>query len=203
LILLFAPPFQHSERSPGYVQAYPPGVRENGGQYTHAAVWVAMAHARQGNGKRAVELLRMLNPIELTRSPAGIARYKCEPYVLAGDVYSLEGHVGQGGWTWYTGSSAWMYRVWLEEVLGFRLRGKTLAINPTIPAQWPGFSIFYTYGSSRYRIHVDNPERTGRGIAWIELDGNRLQEGIIPLEDDGREHNVRIQLGRLKNAMNY
>lgn len=203
LVLLFTPPFQRSERNPGYVQSYPPGVRENGGQYTHAAAWVAMALARQGNGKRAVEVLRMLNPIELTRSPSGILRYKCEPYVLAGDVYSLEGRVGQGGWTWYTGSSAWMYRVWLEEVLGFKLRGGTLMVDPVIPAQWPGFSIRYVYGNSVYRIEVDNPERTGRGVAWIELDGTRLQAGPIPLVDDGRAHEVRIQLGRLRNAVSY
>jgi cyclic beta-1,2-glucan synthetase len=203
LILLFTPAFEHSDRDPGYVRAYPPGVRENGGQYTHAAIWVAMAFARQGNGKRAVELLRMLNPVELTRSPAGISRYRCEPYVLAGDVYSLDGHVGQGGWTWYTGSSSWMYRAWIEEVLGFRLRGSSLAIDPTIPAQWPGFEITYAYRTSVYRIHVDNPERTGRGIAWVELDGTRLQDGIIPLEDDGREHSVRVQLGRLRTAINY
>jgi cyclic beta-1,2-glucan synthetase len=162
-----------------------------------------MAFARQGNGKRAVELLRMLNPIELTRSPAGIARYKCEPYVLAGDVYSLEGHVGQGGWTWYTGSSAWMYRVWIEEVLGFKLRGKTLSINPVIPAQWPGFSITYVHGRSLYRINVDNSERRGHGIARVELDGNRLKDGTITLEDDGREHRVQIQLGRMRSAINY
>lgn len=203
LILLFTPPFQNSEPNPGYVRAYPPGVRENGGQYTHAAIWVAMAFARQGNGKRAVELLRMLNPVELTRSPAGLARYKCEPYAIAGDVYSLEGHVGQGGWSWYTGSSAWMYRAWIEEVLGFKLRGNRLAVDPTIPAQWPGFSIFYRYGKSTYQINVDNPERTGRGIAWIELDGKRLADGIIPLVDDEREHEVRIQLGRMRTAINY
>jgi cellobiose phosphorylase len=203
LVLLFTPPFQHSNPNPGYVGSYPPGVRENGGQYTHAAAWVAMAFARQGNGKRAVELLRMLNPIELTASPAGISRYRCEPYVLAGDVYSLEGRVGQGGWTWYTGSSAWVYRVWIEEVLGFRLRGNTLAIDPVIPAQWPGFEISYVYGNSKYRIRVENPEWTGRGIAWLELDGRRLPGETIPLRDDGREHEVRVQLGRLKNAINY
>ena len=135
----------------------------------------------------------MLNPIELTRSPAGMSRYKCEPYVLAGDVYSLEGQVGRGGWTWYTGSSAWMYRVWIEEVLGFKLRGKTLAIDPIIPAQWPGFSITYAYGRSKYRINVENPQRTGRGIARGELDGALLTDEFITLEDDGREHSVRTR----------
>jgi cyclic beta-1,2-glucan synthetase len=195
LILLFTPPFQNSEPSPGYIKAYPPGVRENGGQYTHAALWVALAYLRQGNGKRAVELLRMLNPIELTRSPADVARYKCEPYVLAADVYSLEGHVGRGGWTWYTGSSAWMYRVWIEEVLGFKLRGQTLSIDPTIPPEWPGFSLSYVHGNSTYRVAVSNPEHIGHGIASVSVDGERLPSGWIQLQDDGRSHIVQIQMG--------
>lgn len=195
LILLFTPAFQHSERNPGYIRAYPPGVRENGGQYTHAAVWVAMAFARQGNGSRAAELLRMLNPIELTKSPADISRYKCEPYVVAGDVYSLEGHVGRGGWTWYTGSSSWMYRAWVEEVLGLRLRENTLTIDPVIPSEWPGYTMVYTRGNSRYRISVENPEKAGRGVAWVELDGTRLPGASIELTDDGKEHRVQVRLG--------
>ena len=203
LILLFTPPFQNAEPNPGYIKAYPPGVRENGGQYTHASLWVALAFARQGNGKRAVELLRMLNPIELTRSPAGVARYKGEPYAVAADVYSLEGHVGRGGWTWYTGSSAWMYRIWIEEVLGFKRRGKTLTINPTIPEEWPGFSLTYAYGNSSYRVTVVNPEHVGHGIAGVELDGEWLQGGTIPLRDDGSEHRVQVRMGgeKLGTAM--
>ncbi len=195
LILLFSPPFQNAEPSPGYIRAYPPGVRENGGQYTHAALWVALSFLRQGNGERAVELLKMLNPIELSQSPDDVDRYKCEPYVLAADVYSLEGHVGRGGWTWYTGSSAWMYRIWIEEVLGFKLRGNVLIMDPTIPASWPGFSLTYVYGNSTYRITVANPEHIGRGISWSELDGEPLQGESIPLKNDGCEHNVKIRMG--------
>jgi cyclic beta-1,2-glucan synthetase len=178
LILVFTPPFQQSEPNPGYIKAYPPGVRENGGQYTHAALWVALAFLRQGNGERAVELLKMLNPIELTQSPADLARYKCEPYAVAADVYSLEGHVGRGGWTWYTGSSSWMYRIWIEEVLGFKLRGNILSINPTIPAGWPGLSISYKYGGSTYRITVINPEHVGHGVAWVEIDGEKQEHSL-------------------------
>jgi cyclic beta-1,2-glucan synthetase len=195
LVLLFAPPFRNSEPNPGYVAAYPPGVRENGGQYTHAALWVALAYLRRGNGNRAVELLQMLNPIELTRSPADVGRYRCEPYVLAGDVYSLEGNVGRGGWTWYTGSSSWMYRIWIEEVLGFKLRGNELTLNPTIPADWPGFRIMYRFGNSVYDIRVENPERSGHGVVQMELDGAPLSKFPIPLHDDGLEHFVRIRLG--------
>ncbi len=196
LILLFAPPFQNFEPNPGYIRAYPPGVRENGGQYTHAALWVALAFLRDGNGKKAVDLLRMLNPAELAQSPADVARYKCEPYVLAADVYSLEGHVGRGGWTWYTGSSSWMYRIWIEEVLGFKLRGNTLQINPTIPAEWPGFSVIYKHGSSSYTVTVTNPQHVGRGVALVELDGERQESDRILLRDDGRDHNLQIQMGR-------
>ncbi|MGH2367239.1 MAG: GH36-type glycosyl hydrolase domain-containing protein, partial [Chloroflexota bacterium] len=130
LILLFTPPFEHSAQNPGYIKGYPPGVRENGGQYTHGALWLAMAFARRGQGNRAVELLRLLNPVEHARTPEDVDRYKVEPYVVAADVYNLAGHVGRGGWTWYTGSSGWMYRVWLEEVLGFKLRGDRLTLDP-------------------------------------------------------------------------
>jgi cellobiose phosphorylase len=195
LALLFSPPFQHPERNPGYVAAYPPGVRENGGQYTHAGIWVAMALLRRRKGKEAVELLRMLNPVELTRFEEGVTRYKCEPYVLAGDIYSLPGHVGRGGWTWYTGSSAWMYRVWIEEALGFKLRGKELFIDPTIPEDWPGFRINYRYQNSLYKIHVDNTLQTGHGVSGIELDGTILDGLAIPLISDGKEHIVRVVLG--------
>jgi cellobiose phosphorylase len=196
LVLLFTPPFEHFEPDPGYIRAYPPGIRENGGQYTHAALWVALAFLRLGNGKRAVELLRMLNPVEHTQSPSDVARYKCEPYALAADVYSLEGQVGRGGWSWYTGSSAWMYRIWIEEVLGFRLRGTILSVSPTIPSEWPGFSISYKHRNSLYRVTVVNPEHVGYGVAWIELDGERQPGNAILLQNDAREHSVRIQMGR-------
>src|SRR5207244_11943772 len=141
LILLFPPPFDKTAADVGYIKGYPPGVRENGGQYTHAAAWVAMAFARRGDGDKAVRLLRMLNPVERAREEESCERYKVEPYVMAGDVYSLADHVGRGGWTWYTGAAAWIYRVWVEEVLGFQRHGDTLKIHPAIPNDWPGFRL--------------------------------------------------------------
>lgn len=136
LVLLFQPPFDRSEPSPGYIKGYPPGVRENGGQYTHAALWMAMAMARKGDGERAVQLLRMLNPIEHARDAEAVWRYGVEPYVVAADVYRLPGRVGQGGWSWYTGSAAWMYRAWIEEVLGLQVKNGQMRVNPVIPLTW-------------------------------------------------------------------
>ena len=173
MILLFTPPFDKTTADVGYIQGYPPGVRENGGQYTHAATWVPMAFARRGEGDKAVRLLRMLNPVEHARVEADCERYKVEPYVVPGDVYSLAGHVGRGGWTWYTGAAAWTYRVWLEEVLGFQRRGDTLTMNPVIPKDWPGFTLRYRYQSTLYRIVVENPDHCSRGVTLVELDGMR------------------------------
>ena len=181
LVLLFTPPFDHSKPHPGYIMGYPPGVRENGGQYTHAALWVAMALARMGEGQRAVEVLQMLNPIEHAHTPEDCAVYRTEPYAVAADVYSLEGQQGRGGWTWYTGSAGWMYRVWLEEVLGFKLRGNRLSIEPAIPADWPGYVITFRYGRTEYRIEVQN--------------GGEAMNQEIPLEDDLRTHTIRISTG--------
>ncbi len=182
MVLLFTPPFDRSVPHPGYIMGYPPGVRENGGQYTHAALWVAMAFARMGDGERAVEVLQMLNPIEHARTPKDYAVYKTEPYAVAADVYSLESQPGRGGWTWYTGSAGWMYRVWLEEVLGFKLRGDRLAIEPAIPETWPGYTINFRYGQTEYRIEVEN-------------DGPPSSREI-DLTDDRRSHTVHIRLGR-------
>ncbi len=141
LVLLFDPPFDRSEPNPGYIMGYPPGMRENGGQYTHGATWMAMAWARLREGGRAAHLLQMMNPIELSRTPEDVARYRGEPYVVAADVYAAEGRVGQCGWTWYTGSAGWMYRIWIEEVLGFRLRGDRFTVDPAIPDEWAGFRV--------------------------------------------------------------
>ncbi|MGH2460347.1 MAG: GH36-type glycosyl hydrolase domain-containing protein, partial [Chloroflexota bacterium] len=195
LVLLFTPPFENSSPDPGYIKGYPPGVRENGGQYTHAALWVAMAFARQGKGDRAVEILRMLNPVEHARTPEDVARYRVEPYVVAADVYALEGHVGQGGWTWYTGSAGWMYRVWLEEVLGLKLRGDQLRVDPVIPVDWPGFTLRCRFRGARYDIRVDNPDHVGRGVAWVELDGERQPGETITLGDEGSNHAIVVRLG--------
>jgi len=195
LILLFTPPFDKTTADVGYIKAYPPGVRENGGQYTHAATWVAMAFARQGNGDKAVRLLRMLNPVEHARDEKDCERYKVEPYVMPGDVYSLAGHVGRGGWTWYTGAAAWTYRVWLEEILGFQRRGNSFTINPVIPKDWPGFRLRYRFQNTIYRITVENPERCSRGVTLLELDGVAVADKIVTLRDDALSHQVRVVLG--------
>ena len=195
LILLLTPPFDKTTADIGYIKGYPPGVRENGGQYTHAATWVAMVFARQGDGDKAVRLLRMLNPVEHARDEKDCERYKVEPYVMPGDVYSLSGHVGRGGWTWYTGAAAWMYRVWLEEVLGFQRRGDRLAINPVIPKDWPSFRLRYRHGNTLYRIAVENPDHCSRGVALVEVDGIAVSDKIVTLRDDARPHEVRVVLG--------
>lgn len=197
MILLFAPPYEHSPHDPGYVMAYPPGVRENGGQYTHGAIWVALAHARQRNGDRAVELLRMLNPVEHARTPEDVERYKVEPYVVAADVYALEGQIGRGGWTWYTGSSGWMYRVWIEEIVGFRLRGDRLTIDPVLPCEWKQIGIGYRYRTAHYAITIENPDGVGSGVLWVDIDGTRSPAHVVALHDDGAQHSVIVRLGRL------
>jgi cellobiose phosphorylase len=195
LILLFTPPFDKTAADVGYIKAYPPGVRENGGQYTHAATWVAMAFARQGDGNKAVRLLRMLNPVEHARDEKDCERYKVEPYVIPGDVYSLGGHVGRGGWTWYTGAAAWTYRVWLEEILGFQRRGDTLTINPVIPKDWPGFRLRYRFQDTTYRILVENPDHSSQGVTLIEVDGVSAADKTVRLRNDGLTHEVRVVLG--------
>ena len=148
-----------SPLDPGYIKGYVPGVRENGGQYTHAALWVVMAIARLGSGDEAVELFHLLNPVNHARTPADVARYKVEPYVVAADVYAHPPHVGRGGWTWYTGSASWMYRTGLEAILGLERRGATFSLNPCIPFAWPGFSIALRIGNTRYEIAVENPQQ--------------------------------------------
>ncbi|GFE56232.1 cyclic beta 1-2 glucan synthetase [Geobacter sp. AOG1] len=196
LVLLFEPPFDTSEPSPGYIKGYPPGVRENGGQYTHAALWMAMAMARKGDGGRAVHLLRMLNPIEHARDADAVWHYGIEPYVVAADVYRLPGRVGQGGWSWYTGSAAWMYRAWIEEVLGLQVRGSQMRIHPVIPAAWKGFSLRYRHGETIYAIQVENPHGCQRGVAWVEMDGQRVPGGVITLEQGLVKHRVVVRMGK-------
>jgi cyclic beta-1,2-glucan synthetase len=196
LALLFAPPFDHSHPSPGYIKGYPPGVRENGGQYTHAALWMAMAMARKRDGGRAVQLLRMLNPIEHARDAEAVWHYGVEPYVVAADVYRLPGRVGQGGWSWYTGSAAWMYRAWVEEILGLQIRGDRMRIDPVIPATWPGFSLQYRHGETIYAIEVENPDGFEHSVAWVEMDGQRLSQGVIRLEHGLVKHQVRVRMGK-------
>ncbi|HEY3129173.1 MAG TPA: glucoamylase family protein [Acidobacteriota bacterium] len=196
LVLLFTPPFEKSPENPGYIKGYPPGVRENGGQYTHGSLWVALAFARRGDGNQAVKLLQMMNPVEHARNPEETGRYKVEPYVVAADVYSLEGRVGQGGWTWYTGSSGWMYRIWLEDVLGFKLRGKLLRIDPSISSDWEGYTLHYRRGQGRYRIQVENPDRVCRGVTSVQLDGQTLASREIELSESPGEHTILVRLGK-------
>jgi cyclic beta-1,2-glucan synthetase len=195
MVLLFTPAFDKTPKDPGYIKGYLPGVRENGGQYTHAACWVAYAYARGGQGSKAVEVLRLLNPVEHARTPEDTARYKVEPYVVAADVYNLEGQVGRGGWTWYTGSCGWMYRVWVEEVLGFKKRGEKLLIDPAIPTDWPRFAMRYRHGGTFYDIEVLNPHGLERGVASVELDGKTVRTVEIPLKDDGAPHRIVVTLG--------
>ena len=196
LVLLFTPPFGETALEPGYVKGYVPGVRENGGQYTHAAVWTAIAFAALGDGDTAVELLAMLNPINRAGTEAAVQRYKVEPYVVAADVYSEPPHTGRGGWTWYTGSAGWMYRAGLESILGFRLHDTRLLIDPCIPRAWAGFEMIFRHHSARYAIVVENPHGRSRGVTRVEVDGALVDaESGIELADDGNVHRVRVVLG--------
>jgi cyclic beta-1,2-glucan synthetase len=196
-VLLLDPPFDRSSQDPGYIKGYPPGVRENGGQYTHAAAWVVMALARLRSGDEATEFFHMLNPINHSRTPVDAARYKTEPYVMAGDVYASAPHAGRGGWSWYTGSAGWMYRAGLESILGLRRSGDTFSIDPCIPASWPEYTISWQYLESRYEITVLNPERRCGGVATATLDDAPIAPAAISLLNDGRTHNVRVVLGDL------
>ncbi len=198
-ILLLTPPFDRTRLDPGYIRGYPPGIRENGGQYTHAAIWLVAAVARLGNGDEAMEMFHMLNPVNHARTAADVARYRVEPYVVAADVYDAPAEVGRGGWTWYTGSAGWLYRVGLEELLGIRRKGEYFSVDPCIPTSWPGFSLIWRFGGSRYEIEVSNPKGCCRGVVNAEMDGKPVDPDRIPLRDDGRAHQVRLSLGTVKS----
>jgi cyclic beta-1,2-glucan synthetase len=196
LIQLFTPAFDRTAHDPGYIKGYPPGIRENGGQYTHGGLWSVLAYAMLGDGDMAGELLSLINPINHSSTRAGIHRYKVEPYVVCADVYSAAPHVGRGGWTWYTGSAGWMQRIATEGILGIRKRGNLLCVDPCIPRGWSGFKAWISHGSARYGVSVDNPHGVNRGIKTVSLDGRAV--GVpcqIPLVDDGREHHVVVVLG--------
>lgn len=194
IVLLLTPPFDKTPNDPGYIKGYPPGVRENGGQYTHGSSWLAMAFARSGNGTKAVELLKMLSPTPHTPNEQANMLYKVEPFVITADIYDLKNQVGRGGWSWYTGSASWIYRIWLEEVLGFKLRGQTLTFNCSIPKEWDGFKLQYRYKSSLYEITVENPHHLNSGKTTVTLDGVTLASSEIFLVDDGGHHKVSIVL---------
>jgi cyclic beta-1,2-glucan synthetase len=195
LVILFTPPFDKSKLDPGYIKGYVPGVRENGGQYTHAALWTLIAFAMLGDGERAGELFSLLNPVNHSSTRAGLHKYKVEPYVAVGDVYAVPPHTGRGGWTWYTGSAGWMYRAGLESILGFKLEGASLRIDPCVPRWWRDFEITYRRERTTYRIKIENPLGISHGVASVELDGQVLAEDVIKLSDDGQTHNVRVVLG--------
>lgn len=198
LALLFTPPFDTPEHDPGYIKGYPAGIRENGGQYTHGAAWAALAFLMQGNGDKGGELLSMLNPIHHGDDAARIHRYKVEPYVVCADLYSEPPHIGRGGWTWYTGSASWMYRVTLESMVGLGVHGDQLTIDPCIPRHWPEFEIVYRYRSAFYEIRVENPDSVCRGILALMLDGVVVPPAAgVQLKDDGLTHVVHVVLGKV------
>jgi cyclic beta-1,2-glucan synthetase len=194
-VLLLHPPFDTSAQEPGYIKAYPPGIRENGGQYTHAAAWIVMALARLGSGDEAAEIFHMLNPVNQTRSADAVGRYRLEPYVIAGDVYNHPQHRGRGGWSWYTGSAGWMYRAGVESILGLRRRGEVFVVDPCVPSTWPEYSVTWRIGSASYVIHVTNPDRRCRGVKQATLDGRDVDHKMIPIADDGLVHHVEVVLG--------
>ena len=197
LALLFTPPFDHTPLDPGYIKGYPAGIRENGGQYTHAATWIIMAFAKLGQGAKAAYIFSLLNPINHTDTRANMRRYKVEPYVVAADVYSVAPNVGRGGWTWYTGAAGWLYRAGIESILGLRKQGETLLVAPCIPEYWPGYDMVYRYHQTRYEITVENPHGVSHGIASATLDGQALPAGPIriPLQDDQSTHKLHVVLG--------
>jgi cyclic beta-1,2-glucan synthetase len=193
LILLFTPPLDKTTLDPGYIRGYAPGIRENGGQYTHAAIWLTWAFAALGERDQATKLYQMLSPISHTSTAAQVEQYLVEPYVVAADIYGVAPHVGRGGWTWYTGSASWMYRLGVEEILGLQRAGKHLRIAPHIPAEWPGYEATYRYHNATYHIHVVN-HKPGGGQPAVMLDGVAMSDGLIPLQEDGQTHEVTVHL---------
>jgi cellobiose phosphorylase len=195
LIQLLAPPFDHSDLEPGYIKGYVPGVRENGGQYTHAAIWSTMAFAMMGDTERAWELFAMLNPIHHGNTPDAIERYKVEPYVMCADIYGVAPHTGRGGWTWYTGAAGWMYRLTVETLLGLQLEVDHLRIAPCVPAHWDSYKIHYRYRDTVYHITVRRVGKPSGRVIRVRVDGTERPDTRIPLVDDRREHFVEVDLG--------
>jgi cyclic beta-1,2-glucan synthetase len=195
LILLLAPPFADTTQDPGYIRAYPPGIRENGGQYTHAAIWVIWALAELGEVDRAVGLFQRLLPIRHALTPETLARYRTEPYALASDVYAASPWSGRGGWTWYTGAAGWAYRLGLEGILGLRRCGGTWSLDPRIPTGWREFELVVRDGPTVFHIHVDNPRGVNRGVAQTLFDGQPVDPPLLPRVQDGRTHEVRLTMG--------
>jgi cyclic beta-1,2-glucan synthetase len=195
IVLLLTPPFDRTAYDPGYIKGYLPGIRENGGQYTHAALWAVIALARLGMGDEAMELFHLINPINHMRSPEGVERYRTEPYAIAADVYAHPMHVGRGGWTWYTGSAGWMYQAAIQALLGLKRQGDTIGIDPCIPSVWPEYRLDWRVGDTRYHFVVSNPEHRAKGIASAHFDGTSVDPNAIPLVNDGRAHEVILVMG--------
>jgi cyclic beta-1,2-glucan synthetase len=199
LVLLLDPPFDLTVHDPGYIRAYPPGVRENGGQYTHAATWLGWAYAALGDGENAARIFRILNPILRTQTAEDSDRYRVEPYVLAGDVYGAAPWVGRGGWTWYTGSAAWAYRLGVEAILGLKKEDGQLRIDPCIPPAWKGFEAWVRVGAEEVHIVVENPNGVSSGVASVTVDGASLDSNRIRVDAAVRStkgsREVRVRLG--------
>jgi len=191
IIKLLDPPFENGKLQPGYIKSYLPGVRENGGQYTHAAIWVVIAEAILGFGDKATELYRMINPIEHSRTKNAVQKYKVEPYVIAADVYGCSNLAGRGGWTWYTGSSSWFYVAGIEYILGMKVNNNILSFNPCIPKEWKEFSIRYKFEESIYNIHISNPNGRNTGVSKVIVDGKECENCIIL---DGNRKIVNIEI---------
>jgi cellobiose phosphorylase len=194
LIQLLDPPFDTSEMDPGYIKGYVPGVRENGGQYTHAAIWAVMAFAKLGDVEKTEELLRLINPIQHGTTANEIATYKVEPYVMAADVYGVAPHVGRGGWTWYTGSAGWMYQLILESFLGLKREGNTLKVEPCIPVTWKSFSVKYRFEETVYNIMVN--QGSDKETTEIFMDAEMQPGQFFLLTNDKKEHEITIEIGR-------
>lgn len=194
IIKLLDPPFEKSSLDPGYIKAYLPGTRENGGQYTHAACWVIIAQTMLGFGDKAVELFRMINPIEHARTKETASKYKVEPYVVAADIYGIGNLAGRGGWTWYTGSSSWMYEAGLKYILGLTIKKGYLSINPCIPTTWKEYKINYKHGNSIYNIVVKNENKKCTGVETMIVNGEVIEEKKICLQDNGKINNVEIYM---------
>jgi cellobiose phosphorylase len=192
---LLTPPFTGAGPDPGYIASYPAGVRENGGQYTHGALFTLRAFALLGDNERVERLLTLLNPVRHALTREAVERYRVEPYVVAADVYSSPQHLGRGGWTWYTGSAGWFYRVVLEDVLGFRRQGDRVNLAPCLPASWSKAELVYRYGRSTLRIVVENARGEVSGEGALRVDGRPRPDGTVELTDDGRVHDVRLRVG--------
>jgi cyclic beta-1,2-glucan synthetase len=198
LIQLLDPPFDTSDMDPGYIKGYVPGVRENGGQYTHAAIWAVMAFAKLGNSERTEELLKLINPIQHGTTENEMATYKVEPYIMAADVYGVAPHIGRGGWTWYTGSAGWMYQLIVESLLGLKREGNTLKFEPCIPLAWKSFKVKYRFEETVYTITVN--QETDRESMEIFMDGEMQPSRVFQLANDRKEHEVMIEVGRKPKA---